>query len=69
MAVNYRKLNSQVKRFKPEAKHTGYIFIATDEQKRNFIDTIAKPGSKRSFIKVMTWIINEIPEYREEFTI
>ena len=31
MAINFRKLKSQIKPFKPEVKD-GYIFIATDEQ-------------------------------------
>lgn len=69
MSINFKKLKSQIKPFNPEAKHTGYIFIATDEQKRNGIDTIAKPGSKRSFIKTMTWIVNDFEEYRNEFNI
>lgn len=67
MAINYRKLKAQIKPFKPEAKHSGYIFLATDEQKHNDIDSIAKPGSKRSFIKVMTWVVNTFEEYRKEF--
>lgn len=33
MAINFRKLKSQIKPFKPEVKD-GYIFITTDEQKR-----------------------------------
>lgn len=69
MAINYRKLKAQIKPFKPEAKHSGYIFLATNEQKRNGIDTITKPGSKRSFVKVMTWFVNDYEEYREEFSL
>lgn len=68
-AINYRKLKAQIKPFKQEAKHSGYIFIATDEQKRNGIDSITKPGSKRSFIKVMKCFINDFEEYREEFSL
>ena len=36
MAINFKKLKSQIKPFKPEVKD-GYIFIATDEQKNNEI--------------------------------
>ena len=44
MAINFRKLKSQIKSFKPEVKD-GYIFIATDEQKNNGLFSIAKCGS------------------------
>ena len=37
MSINFKKLNSQIKPLKLEARHVGYIFIATDKQKR-------KPG-------------------------
>lgn len=46
MAINFRKLKSQIKPFKPEVKD-GYIFITTDEQKNNGLFSIAKCGSKR----------------------
>lgn len=69
MEINFRKLKAQIKPFKHEAKRFGYIFLATDEQKRNGIDTVAKPGSKRSFIKTMKWFIKEFEEYREEFSL
>ena len=48
--INFKKLKSQIKPFKPEAKHKGYIFIATDEQIANGGFTVAKVGSKRSLI-------------------
>ena len=58
MSINFKKLNSQIKPLKPEARHVGYIFIATDKQKReSLVDSIAKPGSKRSLIKVLTYFI------------
>lgn len=69
MSINFKKLKSQIKPFKPEAKHTGYIFIATDEQKKNDVDSIAKPGSKRSFIQMMVWFIQDDEAYRKEFTL
>lgn len=50
--INFKKLKSQIKPFKPEAKHKGYIFIATDEQIANGGFTVAKVGSKRSLIDV-----------------
>ena len=46
MAINFRKLKSQIKPFKPEVKD-GYIFITTDEQKNNGLFSIAKCGIKR----------------------
>ncbi|MBO5000882.1 MAG: hypothetical protein J6C58_08640 [Bacteroidaceae bacterium] len=69
MAINFKKLKSQIKPFKPEAKHTGYIFLATDEQKKHDVDSIAKAGSKRSFIQMMVWFIQDDEAYRKEFTL
>lgn len=69
MAVNFKKLKSQIKPFKPEAKHTGYIFLATDEQKKHDVDSITKCGSKRSFLQAMVWFIQNVEEYRKEFTL
>ena len=31
MSINFKKLNSQIKPLKPEARHVGYIFIDTDK--------------------------------------
>lgn len=69
MAINFKKLKSQIKPFKPEAKHTGYIFLATDEQKKDDVYSIAKAGSKRSFLQAMVWFIQYDEAYRKEFTL
>lgn len=70
MAINFKRLNSQIKPFKPEARHVGYIFIATDKQKReSLVDSIAKPGSKRSLIKVLTYFIKTDENYRAEYSL
>lgn len=53
MAINFRKLKSQIKSFKPEVKD-GYIFIATDEQKNNGLFSIAKCGSKRGLLSALS---------------
>lgn len=66
MAINFRKLKAQIKPFKPEVK-SGYIFIATDGQKRNGIDSIAKPGSKRSFLSILAYLINNDEDFKNEF--
>ena len=70
MSINFKKLNSQTKPLKPEARHVGYIFIATDKQKReSLVDSIAKPGSKRSLIKVLTYFIKTDENYRAEYSL
>jgi hypothetical protein len=70
MSINFKKLNSQIKPLKPEARHVGYIFIATDKQKReSLVDSIAKPGSKRSLIKVLTYFIKTDENYRASITL
>ena len=69
MAIDFKKLKSQIKPFKPEAKHTGYIFLATDEQKKHDVNSIAKAGSKRNFLQVMVWFIHNYKTYRNEFTL
>lgn len=70
MVINFKKLKSQIKPFKPEAKHTGYIFIATDKQKKgNMIDSIAKAGSKRSLIRLLTYFIKTDEDYRAEYSL
>lgn len=67
MAINYRKLKSQI-----YIDWNGYIFIATDIQKQNFIESVAfNATSKRALIKFVVKLIykpgNE--DWREEFTI
>lgn len=70
MSINFKKLNSQIKPLKPGARHVGYIFIATDKQKReSLVDSIAKPGSKRSLIKVLTYFIKTDENYRAEYSL
>lgn len=69
MAINYRKLKAQIKPFKPEAKHTGYIFIATEEQQRNFICSVSQPGSKRDLMESLKYLISIDEDFRNEFTI
>lgn len=68
MAINFRKLKSQIKPFKPEAKK-GYIFISTDVQKNNFICSISKVGSKRSLIKLLLWLIQNNEDWKVEFSL
>lgn len=68
MAINFKKLKGQIHPFKPEVKQ-GYIFIATDEQKKNFLDSIAKVGSKRSLIKLIVYIILIDEDWNKEFSL
>lgn len=69
MSINYKKLKSQIKPFKDEAKHKGYIFLATDEQKKDGIETIAKVGSKSSLIALLVFLIQSDESYQVEFTL
>ena len=66
MAINFRRLNAQIRPFKQESKR-GFIFIATDEQKDNFIPSVAKEGSRRSLIRVLTWFIHNDEDFAREF--
>ena len=68
MAINFRKLKSQIKSFKPEVKD-GYIFIATDEQKNNGLFSIAKCGSKRGLLSALSEDIKDDEDFKREFTI
>lgn len=68
MVVNFKKLKEQVKKFKPEGKN-GYIFIATDEQKRNGIYSIAKQGSKRGLIACLVEFIKDEEDFKKEFSL
>lgn len=67
MAINFRKLNSQIKLLKPESCKRGFIFIATDEQKRNFIDTIVTIGSKRRLVSFLVSLIKKDEDWYNEF--
>lgn len=70
MAINFKKLKSQIHPFKPECKQ-GYIFIATNEQNNNFICSIALVGSKRRLLTILKNIIHDedYPEWKDEFSI
>lgn len=68
MAINFRKLKSQIKPFKPEVKD-GYIFITTDEQKNNGLFSIAKCGSKRRLLSALSEYIKDDEDFKREFTI
>lgn len=68
MAINFRKLNKQIKPFKPESKK-GYIFIATEEQVNNCIFSVAVEGSKRNAMRCLKNLIAGDKLFREEFTI
>ena len=68
MAINFKKLNSQVKPFKPEAKK-GFIFLATDEQKNNFLCSVCKYGSKRRLMKFLVGLIMTDEDWRKEFAL
>ena len=66
MAINFRKLKSQIKSFKPEVKD-GYI--STDEQKNNGLFSIAKCGSKRGLLSALSEYIKDDEDFKREFTI
>jgi hypothetical protein len=68
MAINFRKLKSQIKPFKPEVKD-GYIFITTDEQKNNGLFSIAKCRSKRGLLSALSEYIKDDEDFKREFTI
>lgn len=68
MAINFKKLKSQVKPFKPEAKK-GYIFLATDEQKYNFLCSVASIGSKRRLMKSLVGLIMTDEDWKKEFVL
>lgn len=68
MAINFKKLNSQIRQFKPEVNN-GYIFLATDEQKNNFIDSVACVGSKRRLVKYLVELIKTDEDWNKEFAL
>lgn len=67
MGINFKKLNSQIKPLKPESSKCGFIFIATDEQKRNFIDTTVTTGSKRRLVSFLVSLIKKDEDWYNEF--
>lgn len=68
MAIAFKKLNSQIHLLKPEVK-AGYIFIATDKQKDNFVCSISKTGSKQSLLRLLIRLIRTDEYFKAEFTI
>lgn len=68
MAINFKKLKSQIFKWKPESK-SGYIFIPTTEQENNFIFSVATKGSKRRIMKYLIEVIKTDLSYRKEFTL
>lgn len=64
--INFRKLKSQVKPFKEEGKK-GFIFLATDEQKDNWVWSVAIEGSRRRFTSAICDMINTDKDYKKEF--
>jgi len=67
--INFRKIKSQIKPLAPEAGGTGYIFIATDEQKRRGIESVSRYGSKRSLIKAIVIVAKHDADWQKEFTL
>ena len=68
MVINFKKLNSQIRQFNPEVRK-GYIFLTTDEQKNNFIVSVACVGSKRRLINFLVGLIKTDEDWRKEFTL
>lgn len=68
MAINFKKLRSQIRQFKPEVRK-GYIFLVTDEQKNNFIVSVACVGSKRRLINFLVGLIETDEDWRKEFAL
>lgn len=68
MAIDFKKLNSQIHPLKPEVK-TGYIFIATDTQKNNFLYSVAKVGSKQSLLRTLIRLIRANEDFQAEFAL
>lgn len=67
MGINFKKLNSQIKPLKPEARKTGCIFLATREQENNFIDTVVSIGSKRRLVSFLVSLIKNDEDWYNEF--
>lgn len=67
MAINFKKLKSQIKPLKPEARKTGYIFLATREQEMNFINSVVTIGSKRRHMTFLVSLIKADEDLANEF--
>lgn len=65
--INYKQLKKQIVRDDGCACKPGYMFIATDEQKNNGIDSIFQEGSKKGLLKTLTYLINCDDYFRREF--
>lgn len=61
MSINYRKIKSQIKRLKPEAKHNGHIFIPTAEQEADAVFPAVTTGraSKKRLISYIAFLAND----------
>lgn len=68
MAIDFKKLNSQVHPLKPEVK-AGYIFIATGKQNDNFICSVSKTSSRQSLLRVLIRLIRTDEDFKAEFTL
>lgn len=72
MVVNFKKIKSQIKPFKPEEDfkgRKGYMFIATKEQKDKGVCSVKKPGSKRGLIAALVEFIRYDADFKREFTL
>lgn len=67
MAINFKKLKSQIKPLKPEARKTGYIFLAIREQEMNFINSVVTIGSKRRHVAFLVNLITTDEDWANEF--
>lgn len=68
MAINFKKLKSQIRPFKTEVR-IGYIFLASDEQKNNFLYSVECVESKRRFINFLVGHINTDEDWNKEFAL
>ena len=68
MSVNFKKLKSQIHKFSEGGK-VGYEFQPTPEQFDKDIFGIRQIASKRIFMYNMSLFVNDIDEYRDEFSL
>lgn len=72
MVVNFKKLKTQIKPFKPEEGFNGrkgYMFIATKERKNRGVCSVKRPGSKRGLIAALVEFIQYDADFKREFTL
>ena len=67
--IDFKKLSRQIVREDGRAGKPGYMFIATDGQKKNGVYSVFKMGSKRSLLKSLVFFIGEDEDLRKEFTL